>query len=256
MSLRRIVSCRCTIEYPPQRSIAVSLTAPGAETVDPSFKAMFSRLWSSQRFQHEMDGLWAAIQSKLGRNGKHTFLVSAASEGEGATTVAMGLGRFVAETTGKHVLLVDADWHGNVLRDLVGEGNLVPIIEEPSDRYAVTFDEYATNVANLNYLCFRNPHALETLVMHREDMAIFVDLITKRYDYVFVDTPAVLLSNVAPFLARQLDTIIFVIAAGNLRYPVLLEALSRYEGVKDRILGAVLNKRQYPLPYTVYRFFR
>ncbi len=170
--------------------------------------------------------------------------------------MTMGLGRFVAEATGKHVLLVDADWHGSVLRDLVGDGNLVPIIEEPSERYAITFDEYATNIANLNYLCFRNPQALETLVMHREDMGIFVDIIRRRYDYVFVDTPAALMSNVAPFLAYHLDAIIFVVAAGCLRYPVLLEALSRYEGSRPKILGAVLNKRTYPLPPRVYRFFR
>jgi len=234
----------------------VSMTATAVETADSSFKAMFSLLWSSQRFQHEMDALWAAIQARLGRNGKHTFLVSAASSGEGATTVTMGLGRFVAEATGKHVLLVDADWHGNVLRELLGEGNLVPIIEEPSDRYTITFDEYATNVPNLNYLCFRSSQALETLVMHREEMGIFLDIIKRRYEYVFVDTPAVLMSNVAPFLAHHIDTIIFVVAAGRLRYPVLLEALSRYEGSRSKILGAVLNKRTYPLPPRVYRFFR
>lgn len=170
--------------------------------------------------------------------------------------MTMGLGRFVAETTGKHVLLIDADWHGSVLGDLVSEAHLTPIIEEPSDLYAVTFDEYSTNIPNLAYLCFRNPKALETLVMHREEMKIFVDIVSKRYDYIFVDTPAVLTSNVAPFLAYQIDTIIFVVASGRLRYPVLLEALSRYEGARDKILGAVLNKREYPLPPKVYRFLR
>lgn len=223
---------------------------------DTGFRDMFSRLWASRRFQAEIDALWAAIQARLGKNGTDSFLLSAASRGEGCTTITMGLGRFVAETTGKHVLIVDADWHGNVLGDLLRDADLVPIIEEPSDRYAITFDEFTTNISNLNYLCFRNPNALETLVMHREEMRIFGDILSKRYDYIFIDTPAVLTSNVAPFLAHQIDTIIFVIAAGRLRYPVLLEALSRYEGSKHKILGAVLNRRVYPLPPKVYSFLR
>ncbi len=220
------------------------------------FADMFYRLWRSQTFQREMDALWAAIKARLGKDSKHSFLLSAASRGEGCTTVTMGLGKFVAETTGKQVLLIDADWQGKVLGDLLKDADLVPIIEEPSDRYAVSFDEFATNIPNLNYLCFRNPKALETLVIHREEMRIFVEIVHKRYDYVFVDTPAILTSNLAPFLAHQIDTIIFVVAARRLRYPILVEALSRYEGAKDKILGAVLNMREFPLPPRVYRFLR
>ncbi|MCX5862166.1 MAG: hypothetical protein WCG29_11750 [Desulfomonile sp.] len=220
------------------------------------FKERFRQLSETDLFRREMDILWASVRNKLGKEGRRSFLVCSASIEEGNTTITMGLGKFVANQTGKNVLLVDAHCEGNVLGDLLADDGLVPLIEEPEDRYALTFDEFETSIPNLRYLTFRNPRCLDTLVVNSEDMAVFFNLIRKRYDYVFVDAPPVLASNVAPFLARQLDNVIFVIAASTRRYPVLKEALSRLEDSSDRILGAVLNKREYPVPEYVYRFIR
>jgi Mrp family chromosome partitioning ATPase len=227
-----------------------------AEKIQDDSKSFFSEFSASAGFQREMDGIWSAIQARLGRDRRCIFLVTSASSGEGTTTVTMGLGKFVAENTDMQVLLVDADSQGNLLRDFVGDSDLVPIIEEPSDRYAVTFDEFGTRFPSLNYMRFQNPQALETSLMHAEDMVIFMNLIKKRYHYVFIDAPDVLSSNVTPFLARHVDQVIFVIAAGFLGYPVLQEALSRFHASRDKILGAVLNKREYPVPKAVYRFLR
>jgi Mrp family chromosome partitioning ATPase len=227
-----------------------------AEKIQDDSKSFFSELSTSAGFQLEMDGIWSAMQARLGRDTRCIFLVTSASSGEGTTTVTMGLGKFVAENTDLQVLLVDADSQGNLLRDFVGDADLVPMIEEPSDRYAVTFDEFRTRLPNLNCLRFQNPQALETPVMHTEDMAIFMSLIKKRYHYVFVDAPDILSSNVSPFLARHVDQVIFVVAAGFLGYPVLQEALSRFHATRHKILGAVLNKREYPVPKAVYRFLR
>ena len=220
------------------------------------FKERFRRLSETDLFRREMDMLWSAILSRLGKEGERSFLICSASVDEGNTTVTMGLGKFVAKQTGKNVLIVDAHCEGNVLGDLLADDGLVPLIEEPEDRYSFTFDEYETSIPNLRYLTFRNPRALETFVVNSEEMAIFVNLINKRYDYIFVDAPPVLASNVGPFLARHLDKVIFVIAASIRRYPVLKEALSRLDDSRDRILGAVLNMRDYPVPEYVFRFIR
>lgn len=220
------------------------------------FRNQFLQISETDIFRREMDILWSAIRSKMDGEGERSFLICSASADEGNTTVTMGLGKFVANQTGKNVLLVDAHCQGNVLGDLLADDGLVPLIEEPEDRYAFTFDEFETNIPNMRYLTFRNPHALETFVVNSEEMAIFVNLIATRYDYIFVDAPPLLASNVGPFLARHLDKIIFVVAASTRRYPVVKEALSRLEESRDRILGAVLNKREYPVPEYVYRVIR
>ena len=133
---------------------------------------------------------------------------------------------------------------------------LIPLIEEPQDPYMLTFDEYQTNVPNLRFLTFRNPKEVETTVVNYGEMETFMKLVTRRYDYIFVDAPPLLDSNVAAFLARHLDKVIFVIAASNRPIPLLRDALFRLEDSRDRILGAVINKREHPIPGYIYRLLR
>ena len=243
----------------------VAVTCPRAEESEMSaqpvqsyqgFKERFWQFSDTDLFQREMDMLWSAVRSRLGKETKRSFLICSASMGEGNTTVTMGLAKFVATQTGKNVLLVDAHGEGNVLGDLLADYSLVPLIEEPEDPYTITFDEFETSIPNMRYLTFKNPRSLETSVVNDEDIRLFFNFITKRYDYIFVDAPPVLASNIAPFLARQVDNVIFVIAASTNPYPLLKEALYRLEDSSDRILGAVLNKREYPVPKYVYRFIR
>ncbi len=133
---------------------------------------------------------------------------------------------------------------------------LTPSIEEPSDEYAVTFREFSTNIGNLSYLRFENPKSLETFVVNNDETAIFLDSLAMRYDYVFVDAPPILISNVASFLARHLDGVIFVLAACGLSHQVLQEAIRRLGPSSSKILGAILNKRRYVLPAYLYRLTR
>lgn len=227
-----------------------------AQKFQENFTDFFECISSSPRFQREMDEIWSAIQARLGDRPRCSFLVTSATIGEGKTTLSMGLAKFVAEYTGRQVLLVEADWRGNPIREFLRDTDLIPLIEEPLDRYEVTFDEFATRFPHLNYMRFRNPQALETLMMQTEAITSFMDLIRKRYDYVFLDAPAVLVSNVSSFLSRQVDNVIFVVASGEIGYPVLQEALTRFGTSRDKIVGAVLNKRQYPVPQYVYRLIR
>jgi protein-tyrosine kinase len=221
-----------------------------------NFKESFSQISASSGFQREIRKLWSMVLGRLGNNGRNSLLICSASMGEGSTTVTMGLGHLVARYTGKNVLLVDADFQGSLLRDLLEETELVPLIEEPEDKYSFAFEEFGTGISNLRYLKFKNPDFLETQLGNCEELSLFVNIIKKRYDYIFVDAPPILVSNVAVSLAGCLDAVLFVIAAGAMRYPLLIEALSRLDEVRDRILGAVLNKREYPLPKYLYRLIR
>lgn len=223
--------------------------------LDSDFSKRFWELSGTDVFQMEMDNLWSAIRSKLSDEKAKSFLVCSSSLNEGNTTVTVGLANFVAVSTGMDVLIIDAHCKGNRPSDLFEKGRLIPLIEEPHDQYMLTFDEYETGIPNLRFLTFRNPGALETIVVNHQEMETFMDIVTKRYDYVFVDAPPLLNSNIAGFLARHLDKVIFVIAASARQIPVLKDALLRLKDSRKRILGAIINKREHPLPSYIYRLF-
>lgn len=220
------------------------------------FREQFWNISNTEIFQMEMDKLWSAMRSRLPDEKQKSFLVCSSSLNEGNTTVTAGLANFVALSTGKDVLIVDAHCKGNRPSDIWEQGVLVPLIEEPHDPYALTFDEYETNLPNLRFLTFRNPGALETTVVNNQEMNTFMNIVARRYDYIFVDAPPLLDSNIGAFLARHMDKVIFVIAASNRPVPVLKDALLRLEASRERIMGAVINKREHPLPGFIYRLFR
>lgn len=235
--------------------INVKMTAQ-PQQLENDFRERFWSLSNSKNFQIEMDKLWSAIRSRLSSEKEKSFLICSSSLNEGNTTVTAGLASFVATNTGLDVLIVDAHGQGNGASDIWEDGGLVPLIEEPQDPYMLTFDEYQTSLPNLRFLTFRNPGALETIVVNNQEMSTFIKILSRRYDYIFVDAPPLLDSNVGAFLARHLDKVIFVIAASNRPIPILKDALLRLEASRDRILGAVINKREHPLPGYIYRLFR
>ncbi len=221
-----------------------------------NFKDRFWELSRTDVFQREMDIIWSSIRSRISQEQDKTFLVCSSTLHEGNTTVTVGLANFVAMQTGKDVLVIDANCREDGPRDLFANGGLVPLIEEPHDQYVLTFDEYETSMPNMRFLTFRNPGALETVVVNYREMESFMAIVERRYDYVFVDAPPLLDSNIAAFLARHMDKVIFVLAASERPVPVLKEALARLEDSKDRVIGAIINKREHPIPGYLYRFFR
>lgn len=220
------------------------------------FREQFWNISKTETFQMEMDKLWSSIRSKLSDEKQKTFMICSASLNEGNTTVTAGLANFVALSTGMDVLIVDAHCKGNRLSDIWEHGVLVPLIEEPHDQYSLTFGEYETDVPNLRLLAFRNPGALETTVVNNQEMSTFMNIVLGRYDYIFIDAPPLLDSNIGSFLARHIDKVIFVIAASNRPIPLLKDALSRLETSRERVMGAVINKREHPIPGYIYRIFR
>lgn len=226
------------------------------QKIENDFRERFWNISRTESFQREMDRLWSAISSKLTDQKVKSFLVCSSSLNEGNTTVASGLANFVAVHTGMDVLIMDAHCKGASPGDIWENDGLVPLIEEPHDPYMLTFDEYQTSVPNLRFLTFRNPKDLETTVVNYREMETFMNLVSRRYDYIFVDAPPLLDSNVAAFLARHLDKVIFVISASNRPIPLLRDALLRLEDSRERILGAVLNKREHPIPGYIYRLLR
>ena len=223
--------------------------------IEDDFKEQFWQLTRTTLFEMEMDKVWSAIRSKASQAKEKSFLVCSSSLNEGNTTVTVGLGHFVAVHTGMDTLIIDAHCKGNRPSDLFADGELVPLIQEPNGQYMLTFDEFETSIPNMRLLTFRNPSALETLLVNHQELATFIDTVTRRYDYIFVDAPPLLDSNIAAFLARYLDKVIFVIASSTRPIPILKEALSRLENSRDRILGAVINKRNHPIPGYLYRLF-
>lgn len=82
--------------------------------------------------------------------------------------------------------------------------------------------------------------------------ARFSDL-RAQFAYVLVDTPAMDSSADALLLSQLADGIVFVLGSNSTRREAARNAKLSLEAAQIPMLGAVLNRRTYPIPGAIYR---
>jgi protein-tyrosine kinase len=74
-----------------------------------------------------------------------------------------------------------------------------------------------------------------------------------EFDFVLVDTPAVDFYADALLLGQLTDGIILVVGSNSTRRETALDVKKNFQAAQVPLLGAVLNKRMYPIPEAIYR---
>ena len=74
-----------------------------------------------------------------------------------------------------------------------------------------------------------------------------------EFDYVLVDTPAIHLYGDAVLLGQLTDGIILVVGSNTTRRESARLAKESIEAAQVPVLGAVLNRRTFPIPEMIYQ---
>jgi capsular exopolysaccharide synthesis family protein len=82
--------------------------------------------------------------------------------------------------------------------------------------------------------------------------ALFAEL-RSEFDYVLIDTPHIVSCADAILLGQLTDGVVLVVSSGSTRRHAARVAKENLEAEKIPMLGAVLNKRTYPIPEMLYR---
>jgi tyrosine-protein kinase Etk/Wzc len=189
------------------------------------------------------------------------ILISSATPGAGKTFVSANFAVVLA-STGKRVLLIDADLRRSSLSRLFGlddNGGLtglvdgkVPLEKAIHARVLPNLDVMTAGAAPADPASFLTSDA-------------FVQVLTKlsaRYDAVIVDAPPMLLASDTAEMAPWMGTLLMVARAGDSELGDLSESAKRLAQVGARFHGIVFNaldtRRRhygsYSYGYGVYRF--
>jgi capsular exopolysaccharide synthesis family protein len=74
----------------------------------------------------------------------------------------------------------------------------------------------------------------------------------KEFDFVLIDAPPLTRYSDAIGLAQMTDGLVLVLEANSTRREAALQVAENLRAANIRILGAVLNKRTFPIPETLY----
>ncbi len=159
-------------------------------------------------------------------------------EGKSLTTLNIAIS---FAKNGKNVLLVDCDLRKpkiNRLLDMKASPGLSNILigEKTIEESIVHLEEYGIDV-----LCSGDIPPSSTQLFEAESMEEFIDEISKKYDFIILDTPPVNTVIDACITARYTNGIVFVVRHDYAKKDDVVNAVKQLEFAGGKVIGFVLN---------------
>ena len=174
------------------------------------------------------------------------LVVTSASPGDGKSVVALNTGIVLAQA-GHSVLVMDADLRlpkVATYTGVVGEVGLADVlVERIGLDDALQDGPYGIKVMTSGTTPPNPSELLGSL-----QMAQLVDLLRSRFDFVIIDTPALLPVTDGSVAAAQSDGAILVVRHGRTKHGDVARALETLSVVNARVLGVVMNRSPGVLP--------
>ncbi len=183
----------------------------------------------------------------------HTVVFAGIDRGNGCSRICVETARILAATASGPVCLVDANLRTPSLPEFLGAPNhrgLVTSLLEDGDMRSFTKQLEPSNLWLLSAgtLDFQSPSLLNS-----DRLKIRLQELRKEFLYVLIDSPALNLYADALALGGIAEGLIVVLQADSTRRESALKGLQTLREARINVLGAVLNRRTFPIPNFVYR---
>ncbi|MEG3840090.1 polysaccharide biosynthesis tyrosine autokinase [Microcoleus sp. herbarium14] len=196
---------------------------------------------NASEFIEAFDSLYTNIRFLSSNRTIGSLAVGSATVGEGKSTVALNLAH-VAALAGQRVLLVDANLHSPSLHLLLGVpnvkglSNLLDNKNEPDE-----IIQRSPEVDNLFVLTAGLPVPGTARRLASSAMQYLMEELQATFDLVIYDTPALVDSKDANFLAARTDGILMVVTIRQVKFSVVKKVFSQLENFGIPCLGTVTN---------------
>lgn len=190
-----------------------------------------------------------------------TILFTSAARKEGVTTITANIAKNISEKTNEKILIIDANLRypklhkafkqsiepglSNAIEGKVPIENCIrPIIPKKNGKKTVETNLYflPAGDSKMNPLALFSTNKLEEIMKELSNL----------YDIIFIDCSNMKDYKDANLIANYIDSIVFVISEGKTRRQVIESAIAVLGEKKNKIIGAILNRRTFPIPSIFY----
>lgn len=151
------------------------------------------------------------------------------------------------------VCMVDGNLHAPSLPEFFGVSNHYGLTDALRERGAIRSFSKQVRDENLWLLSSGSLAAESTSLLNGDSMKSRVAELKKEFDYVLIDAPALTTFADGIVLGQLADGVVLVLEANATRREAASKIAESLREAQIRILGAVLNKRTYPIPKLLYR---
>jgi len=175
---------------------------------------------------------------------------SGVDHGNGCSWICVSAALTLANQTQGSICIVDGNLRTPSLQRYFNVENRLGLAEAVVHPGPIRDFVQPTSVKNL-WVLTAGARASQTPLSSDALLARITEL-RSEFDHVLIDTPPANLYADAISLARFTDGIVLVLQSNFTRREAALKAKESFETAKVRLLGAVLNKRTFPIPQGVY----
>lgn len=187
--------------------------------------------------------------------GGRVVVIAGIDHGNGGTWVSLQCARVLAEQTSGAVCLIDGNLRNPALHDHFGISNhhgFTDLI-----RKGGSFGEYVQRIEGTRNLwllsCgFKEGEDGPGVLLNRPVLRARMQELRTAFQYVVVDAPSPTLGGDCAVLGQVADGVLLVIAEQDTRKESARNAVAELNRANVRVLGAVLNKRTFPIPQRIY----
>jgi succinoglycan biosynthesis transport protein ExoP len=196
---------------------------------------------NASEFIEAFDSLYTNIRFLSSNRTISSLAVGSATVGEGKSTVALNLAH-VAALAGQRVLLVDANLHSpslHLLLELPNVKGLSNLLENKNAPNEIIQRSHLAD--NLFVLTAGLPIPGTARRLASSQMQYLMEELQATFDLVIYDTPPLVDSKDANFLAARTDGILMVVAIRQVSFSVVQKVFSQLENFGIPCLGTVAN---------------
>ncbi|GAA1851459.1 polysaccharide biosynthesis tyrosine autokinase [Microlunatus capsulatus] len=196
---------------------------------------------ADSRSAEDIRHLRSSIEQLAGGRSSFALAVTSSVRDEGRSTIAANLAAALGEA-GRRVVLVDGDLRRPRVAEITrtdGGTGLLTVLGDPT---GVAGTVQAVRNGHFDVLTAGGTSANPTEVLASPALAALMGELRSRYEFVVVDTPAVLAVADVTALRGQVDGAVLVADASSVRRPQLQQALDTADVAGLTVLGVVLNE--------------
>jgi len=183
---------------------------------------------------------------------RRAVVFSGIERGNGCTTVCARAAENLASRGEASVCIVDANLRFPALHEYFGANNLCGLAEMLLQSGPAR--QFAQRLPGGLYLLTSGFHDFPPdSLLSTDRLRLRMNELCSEFDYILIDTPPLNEYGDAISFGQLADGIILVLEANVTRREKAQESKAALESAQVKVLGAVLNKRTYPIPEAVYR---
>jgi protein-tyrosine kinase len=182
-----------------------------------------------------------------------TVLFAGVDSGSGCSRICAGAAETLAYNASGSVCLVDANFRAPSLPESFGTANHYGLSDALREEGPVRDFARSLQPRNLWLLSCGSAASESTGLLNSERMRARVDELRKEFDYVLIDAPPLSTYADAVALGQLSDGIVLVLEAHSTKREAAVRVTEYLRAMNVKILGAVLNKRTFPIPESLYQ---